>query len=397
MAEPIATIPFESGPGHTLPRELARRLAEEPLGPVRLPTGDVVTLAVRHADIVAVLTDPRFSRDLRYPGAPRIQPGLDISDNPDLLVNMDGAEHARLRRLLSGTFTPRQIEKWRPRVREIAGRLLDGLGPPGTVTDLIEAYTFPIPITVICEIFGVEGLDHERVRAWSETILTVHVDNVEEQVTSTLRFMEYVRKLVAEHRGDPGDGLLRLLLDARDEDDRLTEDELVNTVMGLIAAGHDTTANVLARGLLRLLSEGEYAGLVRDPSRIPAAVEEMLRWDPPGDSTLLRVATEDVDLPSGRIAAGEVVLPMVRAANFDPGVLRDPGDFRPARGECPHLSFGRGAHYCLGANLARMELQEALRVLVDRVPTLRLAVPAEEIPWQESALTSRLKRLPTTH
>ncbi|MGW5683773.1 cytochrome P450 [Nonomuraea sp. NPDC003754] len=391
MAE-LESFPFLTGPRGCPHERYAQRRDSDPLGRVRLPSGDVVTLATRYDDVVAVLSDPRFSRNLHYPGAPRMFEGYNIADSPGSLMNTDPPEHTRLRRLLSGTFTPRQVSTWRPRLRALTHELIDRL-PAGF--DLVADLAFPLPVQMICDVMGVAGIDTERVRGWSDAMLSTSSLTSEEKLAAATEFYTYAADLIAAHREDPGDGLLAAMIEARDEGDRLSQDELVRMTVGLFLAGHETTGSVLARSMLRLLDPREsYERLVAAPELIPTAVEELLRLETPGEGTMIRVATEDIELPSGTVGKGEGIIAAFVGANNDPSVFPEPRTMVLDRKGPQHITFGRGAHFCLGANLARMELQEILGVLVDRLPGLTLTEPADTLPWTTGNLVHRPVRLP---
>jgi cytochrome P450 len=385
--------PFWAGAGEIAP-EFVRRLRAAPLDAVELPSGDRAWLAVRYDDVAAVLASRAFTRDLTYPGAPRVAADFDVSDLPGAILNLDPPEHTRVRRLVSGAFTPRLVERQRPRVRAICAELLDGLGNPA---DLIDAFAFPMPMLVICEMLDVPGTDLDRFRDWSSAYVSLSAHPLEERVAALEQLQEYAREMIRGQRDAPGDGLLGALIRARDEEDRLSEDELVLMTFSLIVAGHEATTAALSRGVFRLLVTGQYADLADDPGRVPAAVEEILRHDPPADAAFLRVATEDVRLPSGTVRAGEAVLAVTSAANQDPAKFDRPDVFDVARPAADHLAFGRGPHYCLGANLARAELQIALTELVTRFPRLRLAVPPGAIEWRTGSLMLGPTTLPVEY
>ncbi|WP_158088584.1 cytochrome P450 [Thermoactinospora rubra] len=375
-----------TGPRGVPSPEYARRRERDPLSRVQLPSGDEVYLTTTYEDALMVLTDPRFSRDLSAPGSPRMYRGFTLAEAPGGLISQDPPEHTRMRRLLSSTFTPRQVNQWRPRLRELTAELLDALPEE---FDFVTGFAFPLPVQVICDVMGVPGIDFGRVRAWSDAMLSTSALPEEDKLKAAAEFYDYCAGLVAEHRGNPRDGLLATMLRARDGEDRLTEEELVRTVLGLFVAGHETTGSVLSRAALRLLDPRDgYASLVASPELIPGAVEELLRLDQPGESPLIRLATEDVELPSGTVRKGEGVIASFIGANFDPAVFPDPEAMVLDR-EARHLSFGQGPHYCLGANLARMEMQEILGVLVARAPDLTLAQPAHEVPWTSGSLVNR--------
>ncbi|REE97165.1 cytochrome P450 [Thermomonospora umbrina] len=382
----------------------AVRHAEAPLAPLTLPSGDRIRAIARYEDIRTVMAHSATSRNLRYEGAPRVTKGLSIEDDPASMLNMDSPEHTRLRRILSGTFTPRQIEGWRPRVREIAGELVDTVAAASGPVDLVEAFAFPLPSLVICELMGVPAADQSRFRHWTELFLSTGDASAEDRVSAALDFAGYAAELIATHRERPGDDLIDVLVQARDDDDRLTEDELVALVFGLILAGHETTASQITRGALRLLSHPErWAALVDDPGLTPAVVEEILRYDGPGGYGMLRRMTERVELSGGVVEAGEAVFLLLPAGNMDPDVFPEPESFEVTRfdgtgdrAHGPHLSFGHGPHYCLGANLARMELQVAFETLATRLPSLHLAAPATTVPWIGEALIHRPVSVPVS-
>lgn len=373
------------GPLATPPPEFARRRESGPLEPAAMPSGDRVPVAVRYEDVRALLASPASSRNLRLPGLPRLVSGIGIDDDPDALINQDPPEHTRYRRIMHGTFTPRQIEPWRPRIAEIARELLDGLGDD---FDLVRGYALQLPGRVICEMLGVPMDRYEQFVRWTDMFLTTSTAGEQARYEGYAEFMAYAAELVAQHRAQPGGDLIDLLIQARDEGDRLTEGELVNTVFSLITAGHETTASMIARGVFRLLLHpAQWAELVADPALTATAVEEILRFDGPPASAFMRRITEDVDLPSGSLCAGTVVMPNLNAANHDPQAFPDPGRFDIHRftghPPNPHVAFGYGAHRCLAASLARVELTEGIAALATQRPALRLAGSPESVTWTD--------------
>ncbi|MFI6322796.1 cytochrome P450 [Nonomuraea sp. NPDC050556] len=383
--------PFPPGPRGAPAQEYALRRARDRLGLVRLPSGDTAYLTTTYDDAAVVLSDPRFSRDLSRPGSPRMFAGFTIGDAPGSLISMDPPDHTRMRRLLSGVFTPRQVNAWRPRLRAMATALIDSL--PAEF-DFAHDLAFPLPVQIICGVMGVPDIDTAKVRGWSDAMMSTSRLSEEEKLAAAMEFYAYIAELIAAHRDDPGDGLLATMIGARDGEDRLSEEDLVRNTLGLFLAGHETTGSVLSRSIVRLLDpRSGYEELVARPELIAGTVEELLRVEQPGDSPLLRVATEDVELPSGVVRKGEGVIASFAGGNFDPSVFAEPQEVRPGR-EAAHLAFGRGAHYCLGANLARMELQEILGVLVERLPGLALAVPGEKLAWTEGSIIIRPVEVP---
>lgn len=375
--------------------DLPRRHAEAPLEPTTMPSGDKIVMAVRYEDVRTLMTSPSCSRNLRTPGLPRMVSGTSVDDDPAALINQDPPEHTRYRRIMQGTFTPRHVERWRPRAAAIANELLDRAG---TDFDVVTDFALPLPARVICEMLGVPMDRFEQFRGWTETFLSTSDAGAEARAAEFGAFLDYARELIAAHRAEPGDDLLDLLIEARDEGDRLSEDELTNMVFTLILAGHETTASIIIRGVFRLLSHPEqYGRLVACPGLLEPAVEEILRYEGSGGNGLLRLVTRDLELSGGVVPGGSVVLPNPSAANHDPSVYADPGRFDIRRFATspphPHLSFGHGTHYCLGANLARMELQEAFRALSGRLPGLRATEDLASVRWSSDGLIHRPLRL----
>ncbi|MDG4862726.1 cytochrome P450 [Streptomyces sp. T-3] len=391
--------PFPPGELGGCPLAYHRRRMTSPVAPVALPSGDEVLLVTRYDDIREVHTGPHFSRNLRYPGAPRMLATADFGEDPDSLTNMDPPEHSRLRRIVQGAFTPRAAERWRGEIRGIAEGLLGEVLAAGPPVDLRTAFAFPLPVEVICRIVGVPPGDSPLFREWSDVLLSLTDAAAAGRLQAGIEFATYVDELIADHRRAPRGDLIDDLIGARDEDaDRLSEPELANIVRGLIIAGHETTANVISRGVLALLRHPEQPAALRaKPELLPGAVEEVLRAQIPGHGALLRVAKEDVTLPSGhQVKSGQGVLAPFVAANHDPERFDDPEVFDITRADNKHLSFGIGPHYCLGANLARVELQVAFEVLVERLPGMELAVPVGELSWSAGSRVCGLNELPVT-
>jgi cytochrome P450 len=387
--------PAQAGP-EGAPPEQFRHPVEAPFGRVVMPSGDSAVAVTRHADIRIVMSDPRFSSDLTYPGAPRLLSGDSFATDPNSIINMDPPQHTRLRRLVSRAFTPRRIESWRPRVTEVADALLDDLVARTPPADFVAAVALPLPVRIICDLLGVPHEDRQRFQAWSNAFLSTTAVTAEARRASNAEFDAYVARLVDDRRRNPGTALIDELISARDEGEALSEDELVRMVLGLIVGGHETTVSFLTKGLLLLLTHPrQFALLASDPPRYaPGAAEEILRFDVPSKGGLLRLAMEDVPLPSGVVRKGEAVMPVLSAGNRDDAAFADPHRFDIARTDNPHLSFGHGPHFCLGAHLARLELEVAIGAVARRLPGLRLAVPAEEITWKVGVFLPAPEQLP---
>ncbi len=367
-------------------------------GPPRLaalPTGTPVWLVSRHADVRQVLTDPRLNRSQLYaPGAPPVSLAPSILDDPDVLLNLDGSEHQRLRRTVQRAFTPRAIARWRPWVASVVDGLLDELIDQGSPADLVAGYTRPLPVAVISRLMGLDGLDLKRLGHWSDHALSATAYAPEAIMAAMREFGQFAAELIAERRAAPGDDLVSGLLAAAAESEGITEPQLVSMVVGLVVAGHETTMTTLGNAMVYLLGDGRDAWqrLGSDEESAAAAAEQILRAIPLGDADalpgLLRRAAEDVEIGGVTIPAGSVVAADTNAANHDPGLyphgLAD-GLFAPLA--TPGLTFGAGPHHCLGSWLARMELELALHRLARRLPGLELAEPADGIDWREGLLT----------
>ncbi|MEU1954481.1 cytochrome P450 [Nocardia rhamnosiphila] len=367
---------------------------EEPVCRVELPYGGEGWLVTRYEDVKLVLADPRFSRaaTVGREDLPRATPA---PVRPDSLLSMDPPEHSRLRKLVAKAFTGRRVAELRPRTRAIVDEKLTALEQAGAPADLVEGFALPLPVTVICEMLGVPPRDQHRFRDFSDAILSTTA-YTREQIESARDSLEtYLVEVVAERRQRPTDDLLGALVAARDEEDRLSERELVNLGVGLLIAGHETTANQIANFTYVLLTQREYWELLRaEPELIPGAVEELLRYVQLGAGAgQPRVATEDVVLSGVTVRAGDSVFVNTQAANRDENVFDHPESLDLTRQRNPHVAFGYGAHHCLGAQLARVELQVALEALLERFPSLRLSRPLDEIPWKSGLLVRGPKQL----
>jgi cytochrome P450 len=354
-----------------------------------------VWVVTRPDDVLTALSDPRLSSDPRTSAAMTRLMREDVLSRSMLIS--DPPEHTRLRRLVSKAFTARRVEALRPRIEEITGGLLDRIAPRGEA-ELISEFALPLPITVIGELLGVPVHDRERFRAWTDELLETPLErrmDPEHLAAAAARLRSYVGDLIADKRRHPADDLLTGLIEASDEDDgRLDEQELVSMTFLLLVAGYVTTVNLIGNGTLALLRAPEQLDRLRaDPSRIPDAVEEFLRFDGPVNLGITRYAAEDLEIAGVPIARGDVVMLATAAADRDPDRHTDPDRLDVTAGHRGHLGFGHGIHYCLGAPLARLEGQIAFTGIVARLPDLALAVPAEELRWSAGGLRG-LRALP---
>ncbi|MDI5976929.1 cytochrome P450 [Amycolatopsis magusensis] len=367
---------------------LFRALREqEPLSRVVLPYGEPAWLATRYEDVKVVLGDPRFSRAASVGrDEPRMRAHLPPPGN---ILGMDPPDHSRLRRLVTKAFTVRSVERLRPRAQEIADGLVDAMiakGPPG---DLVADFALPLPITVICELLGVPFEDRSDFRLWSDAFLSTTKFPPEQVMEYVERMRVYMAGLVAQRREEPTDDLLGAMVLARDNDDRLSEEELLSLAQALLVAGHETTASQIPNFVYVLLTHPEQLDRLRsDLALVPQAVEELMRFVPLGiGAGIARYALEDLELGGVLVRAGEPVLPALASANRDESSYTDPDRLDLERDETSHVGFGHGAHHCLGAPLARMELQVALETLLRRLPGLRFAGPESDVEWKDGLAT----------
>ena len=360
-----------------------------------------IWFVTRYDDAEAVLLDDeRFVRDPRLALPPeQLREGLPewVAHIDSNMLNRDGDDHRRLRRLVSKAFTPRMIERMRPRIQEIADELIDRVSSAGEM-ELVSTFAFPLPITVIAELLGVPVADRDRFREWSAAMVSPALAVAEADQADALlnAFVDYLRALFAERRREPGEDLVSALVAVEDGGDTLSEEELSSMVALLIVAGHETTVSLIGNAMLALLTHpDQLAELERDRSLLPRAVEELIRFDGPVERTLNRWATADVELRGQTIRRGELVIVVLGAADRDPERFEDPDALvLAAERETRQLGFGRGPHFCLGAPLARLEAEIAVGTLLSRLPGLRLANSPEELRWRPVPLFRSLVALP---
>jgi cytochrome P450 len=356
--------------------------------PVQWHEGLGLWLAFTHAEANAVLRDRRLGRiwSDRAP-AERFESFNLIHRNA--ILEMEPPDHTRLRRLISTAFARGHVERLRPWVQELADSLVDGLVERSGGTqpvDVLAGMAELLPVAVIAELLGVPDADRPLLRPWSNAIVKMYeygrtplVEDAAERAAA--EFVAYLRELAAERRQRPGEDLLTHLVTVRDsEGDRLTEDELVTTCILLLNAGHEATVNVSGNGLLALLEHpAQLARLRQDPGLLPTAIEELMRFDSPLQ-LFERTATSDVEIAGVTVRAGTKVAALLGAANRDPAVFADADTLDVGRTDNPHISFGAGVHFCIGAPLARVELQASFRALLARTSRLELGAPARRRP-----------------
>ncbi len=376
--------------------------SEAPIHRVALPDGRGMWLVTRYEDVSAILRDERFVKDWRNAMTPEQIAG--VPPIPEVMkpltrnmLDTDPPDHERLRALVSKAFTPRLIERMRPRVQEIADTLLDAVQDKGEM-DLIDDYAFPLPIIVIAELLGVSAEDRNKFREWSNA--AVSGDTTQEYVEKVLlphmqAFTDYLRALFEEKRENPKDDLISALVRAEEAGDKLSEDELLAMVFLLLVAGHETTVNLIGNGVLALLQHpDQLQKLTEDPSLIKPAIEELLRYDGPVETSSERFAREDIRIGETVIPRGEMVLVVLASADHDPERFPNPDALDITRADNKHVAFGKGIHFCMGAPLARMEGQIAINTLLRRMPGLQLKDSPESLSWRPGLVLRGLRGLP---
>ncbi|MFE2204310.1 cytochrome P450 family protein [Streptomyces rubiginosohelvolus] len=367
----------------------AKLRAEGPVHTVRTEHLERLWLIVGYEEGRAALADQRLGKDWR-PGGGWKASEAQLNAN---MLELDAPHHTRLRRLVVREFTARRIEALRPRVTEVTDRLLDAMVPQGSA-DLVDALAFPLPMTVICELLGVPDIDRDAFRVLSNGIVTPTPEQRDADPVGAMS--AYLVDLIADKRRSPGEDLLSALIRATDEDgDSLSSAELVGMAFLLLVAGHETTVNLIANGVRALLDHPEQLALLRtDPGLVDGAVEEMLRYDGPVENATFRFAREPVTVGSTVIPRDAVVLVALASADRDPDRFPAPDTFDIRREPQGHLAFGHGAHYCLGAPLARMEARIAIGALLERCPGLARDESGGELDWLPGLLMRGTRGLP---
>ncbi|KOU35953.1 cytochrome P450 [Streptomyces sp. WM6373] len=401
MSERPVLLPYADQDFLADPFPLYGKLRED--GPVRrvvVAGGLDAWLVTRYEEGLAALSDPRLSSDVRDASDPRLLAQLPETERESMLSNMlrsDPPDHTRLRRLVSKAFTARRVAQMRPRIQAITDGLLDGIVPAGRA-DLVADFALPLPVAVIGELLGVPVDDQHDFQRWTDRMIMRGAEPPDPAVVNEAwqHMRAYVTDLIRAKRAHPGDGLLSGLIAARDEEARLSEDELIAMVFLLLAAGYITTVNLISGGIAMLLAHPGQLDLLRsDPELLGSAVEEFLRYDGPVSPGIARFAREDVEIAGVTVPRGATVLIASAIADRDPARFPDPDRLDITRPDNAHLAFGHGVHYCLGAPLARLEGHIAIGTALRRLPGLALAVPPDEIRWRPGGLRGPLS-LPVT-
>jgi cytochrome P450 len=390
-----------------------------PVHRTTLPSGVEAWLVTRYADARQALADQRLSKNPGHHarsahGKGKVGiPGERSANLMTHLLNIDPPDHTRLRRLVSKAFTPRRVAEFAPRVQELTDRLIDGFAERGEA-DLIHAFAFPLPIYAICDMLGVPAEDQDDFRDWAGMMLRHSGPSGAGEgqgggqrggqrggvARSVKKMRGYLAELIHRKRADLGDDLISGLIRASDHGEHLTEGEAAAMAFILLFAGFETTVNLIGNGTYALLRNPEQRERLQqalaagDATLLATGIEELLRYDGPVELATWRFATEPITLGGQHIATGDPVLVVLAAADRDPERFADPDVLDLSRRDNPHLGYGHGIHYCLGAPLARLEAQTALATLLRRLPDLRLAAEPTDLRWRGGLIMRGLRTLP---
>ncbi|MFK0115087.1 cytochrome P450 [Streptomyces sp. NPDC090994] len=397
------TLPLATDAPLDPPAEWEELRARCPVAHATLPSGDTALYLTRYDDVRALLADPRFTRPTERDNAARLAPegtgGAAVTGSSAFAIPDRGEPHQRWRRRVGKYFTAKRMTALRPGMVRLAEDLVDTMRAEGAPADLRASLGFPFPVYVICDLLGVPADDRDRFSHWSDSFLSVTRYTADEIRTAQREFIEYMAGHITAKRADPADDLLSTLISEGedDPDGGLSDDELVATGVGLLVAGHETTANMIGKMVSMLLGDrARWETLLENPALVRTAVEESLRFDTNLGFGVRRYIGEDVEIGGQVVPGGSTVVCSMPAANRDERTFAGAADMDLARTPNPHLTFGVGPHSCLGQSLARTELQVVLDTLLTRVPTLRLAVPATELRKTEGLLVGGLREVPVS-
>ncbi|MEV8608847.1 cytochrome P450 [Amycolatopsis sp. NPDC051373] len=381
------------------PEEYTQIREEQPITRVKIPDGKEAWVVSRHEDVRTVLNDRRFSSDRFNPNFPILVKGGNVfrqTNAERTMITMDAPEHGPARKSVLGEFTVKRVNAMRPRIQEIVDGLIDEILASEGPVDLVEKLSLPVPSLVICELLGVPYSEHDFFQENTAKLLKRTV-SFEERRAAFERVRGYLGQLITTKEADPGDDLLGRQIVKLREEGNYEHGAVLGLSFLLLVAGHETTANMISLGTVGLLQNPSQLETIKaDPGKTLDAVEELLRYFTIVDTATARVAVEDVELDGVTIRAGEGVLALGYTANWDPAVFDEPSKLDITRGARHHVAFGFGPHQCLGQNLARAELQIVFDTLFRRIPSLRLAVDVDYLPFKEDASIYGLYRLPVT-
>jgi cytochrome P450 len=385
------------------PAEYKEIRREAPVSRVRMPDGRTAWLVTGHEEGRALLADPRLSSDRMHPNFPlalTAEQRKAFQRNNRLsirrsMIGLDAPEHGAHRKMLISEFSVRRIAALRPRIQQIVDDCIDDLLNAPQPADLVEHLSLAVPSLVICELLGVPYAQRHGFHEWTRKLIS-RTTSPEERVASADALNEFLDGLITEkENGEPGDDVIGRLIVRNRENPVMSHDELVGTAILLLIAGHETTANMISLGTVALLENPEQkAQVLADSALLPSAIEEMLRYFSIVESATARVATDDIEVGGVTIAKDEGVIVSGLAADWDESVFEHPDQLDFHRGARHHVAFGYGVHQCLGQNLARVELEIVFETLFRRVPSLRLAVPADRLPYKNDAAIYGIYQVP---
>jgi cytochrome P450 len=391
----LPTMPFDDPSVLEISPHYQRLQQEEPISRVRTPTGDAAWLVTRYDDVKALLGDERLGRSHPNPQtAPRYAAGT-LAGGPIMDADTEKNDHANVRRVMSRPFAGRRMRGLQPVIESVVRDLVDDLLRLGPGVDLHERFSLPLPERVLCELFGLPREDRQVFGQPVRDALSMH--DPDRALAALGELTVYVQALIERKRRNPDEHLLSELIATADERGDIGDFLLTLTVDALLIAGQTTMTGRLDLGVLLLLQHPDQVrALLRDPALVPAAAEEALRLTQPPWDLPLRYAKTDLDHRGVRIRAGELVLLALASANRDPSVFPDPHRFDLTRSPNPHLAFGHGPASCVGAALARIEMQAAIQTLFSQLPTLRLAAPIDQLQARRDVFGGGLVSLPVT-
>ncbi len=399
---PARAYPFEEFRGE-LPAELLRMVRDEPVSRVRLPDGRLAWLVLGYDEVTTVLSDPRFSRYGATPAdSGAAGPASDTTGEaaetgsgcPVRALGMDGPAHTTLRRAAARAFTARRVQGYRPRVQRLTDDLLDAMAAGGQPGELISALVGPLPALVVCEVLGVPAADRDRFNGWADVLLSMRAYGAPETAAISAELRGYLAERVQAKRLEPGDDLLSAWL-ALTGPDRMSDEEIVGLAEAVLIGGREI--NSISVGLRALFAHPDAMARLRvRPDLLPAAVDEILRYTSVSGMFLVQTALAQVELAGTTIEPGDCVMAVPWAANRHPGAFERPDEFDIERSPNPHLTFGYGPHFCLGAAVGRLEVEVALGTLLRRFPDLAPAVPLAELPWRQERINCGIAAFPVT-
>lgn len=391
----LPRFPFPVEAALEPPAEWAELRAKCPVAHVQLASGDEAALITRHADVKTILSDPRFTRPTRGDDAARMtdtEEGGIFNSEMSAVIPQHGEAHLAWRRSIGTWFTAKRMNALRPGIAAMAEQLIDDMVAKGAPADLKASLGFPLPVWVICDMLGVPDADRDRFSHWSDAMLSMTRFSADEMKAAELEFGMYMAAHIAAKRENPGDDLLSALIA---DPEPMSDVTLIATGIGLLVAGHETTANMITKMVAMLLEDrSRWESLLADPALVRTAVEESMRMDANAGLGMARYLTEDVEIGGTVLPRGTTAMCSMAAANRDEDAFERASEMDLARTPNQHLAFGAGAHACLGQPLARTELQVVLEVLLRKLPSLDLAVGVDDLRRVEGLVVGGLVELP---